>query len=151
MSKLSEVVIKSFPLWVHIYDIPVAMMTNAFVSALGERIGHVIEVGEAVRDFERVRVEFALADALSTHVGIMVRGKGFMEFMVKYENVPYFYFVCGRIGHSDRECPDEDLAEEDKRFGKHLHTSPFKRGAGRFLSYQATSVLVKQGLNFSGE
>jgi hypothetical protein len=38
LSKLSEVVIESISLWVRIYDVPVAMVTNAFVKALGSKI-----------------------------------------------------------------------------------------------------------------
>jgi hypothetical protein len=152
LTKLSEVVIESIPLWVRIYDIPVAMMTTAFVSALGAKVGKVLEVGEAVKDFKRIRVDFALGDSLKRGVSIKVRGRGVMEFVVKYENVPHFCFICGRIGHAGRECPDEDLEGEGERFGIELRTSPFKKGATRFLSFHATGVPAAQrGLNFSGE
>jgi ABC-type transporter Mla subunit MlaD len=40
------------------------MMTTAFVPALGAKVGRVMEVGETVKDFNRVRVDFALSDAL---------------------------------------------------------------------------------------
>jgi hypothetical protein len=60
LTKLSEVAIESIPLWIRIYDIPVAMMTTAFVTALREKVGCVMEVGETVKDFNRVRVDFAL-------------------------------------------------------------------------------------------
>jgi hypothetical protein len=74
-----------------------------------------------------------------------------MEFVVKYESVPHFCFICGHNGHARRECPDEDWYEEGERFGIKLRTCPFKRGASRFLSFHATSSPVKRGLNFSGE
>jgi hypothetical protein len=151
LSKLSEVVIESIPLWIRICDIPVAMMTNAFVSALGAKVGRVMEVSEAVKDFKRVHVDFALSDALMTHVSMKVRGQDLMEFVVKYENVPHFCFFCGHIGHAERECPDEDLYEDGERFGVELRASPFKRGAFRVLSFQATAPPAKRGLNFSGE
>jgi hypothetical protein len=152
LTKLSEVVIESIPLWVRIYDIPVAMMMTPFVFALGAKIGQVLEVGEAVKDFKRVRVELDLGDSLKKMVSIKVRGRGVMEFSVKYENVPHFCFICGRIGHAGRECPDESFEEEGERFGIELRASPFKKGAGRFLSFHATAVpQPKRGLNFSGE
>jgi hypothetical protein len=138
-------------LWIRIYDILVSMMTKAFVTALGEKVGCVMEVGDAVRDFKRVCVDFDLSKALMPHVSIKVRGKVVMEFVVKYESVPHFCFLCGHIGHADHECPDEDLYEEGERYGIKLRTSPFKRGAGRLLSFHATSSPTKRGLNFSGE
>jgi hypothetical protein len=110
-----------------------------------------MEVREVVKDFKRVRVDFALGDALSTSVGIKVRGRGFMEFMVKYENVPHFCFICGHIGHVERECTDEDMYEDGERFSIALRTSPFKRGAGRFLAFQATVTSAKRALNFTGD
>jgi hypothetical protein len=127
------------------------MMTKAFVAALGEKVGRVMEVGDAVRDFKRVRIDFDLSKALMPHVSIKVRGKGVLEFVVKYESVPHFCFLCGHIGHADRECPEEELYEEGARFGTELRTSPFKRGASRLLSFHATSAPAKRGLNFSGE
>jgi hypothetical protein len=152
LSKLSAVIIESIHIWIRLYDLPVAMMTNAFVKSLGTKVGRVLEIGEDVKDFKRVRVDFALSDALVQTVGIKVRGRGFREFAVKYENVPHFCFTCGRIGHAERECPEEFGKEESTRFGTELRVSPFKRRANGFLSFQATATpSAKRGLNFSGE
>jgi hypothetical protein len=74
-----------------------------------------------------------------------------MEFMVKYENIPHFYFSCGRIGHAQQDCPDDDGGGEgDVHFGKVLRCSPQKRGAGRRMVIPAAPT-AKRGLNFSGE
>jgi hypothetical protein len=128
------------------------MMTTQFVSPLGAKIGRVLEVGEAVKDFKRVRMDFALGDSLKKEVTIKVRERGDMAFLVKYENVPHFCFICGRIGHAGKECPDEELEEKGERFNIVLRASPCKKGAGRFLSFHATTVpQAKRGLNFSGE
>jgi hypothetical protein len=137
MSRCSEVLVESIPLWIRIYDIPIAMMTAGFVSALAGKVGRVLEVGEAVKDFQRVQVDFALSNPLNNCVWIRVRAHGIMEFLVRYENVPFFCFGCGRIGHAKRECPDEVLEEGGVKFGTELRTSPFKRSSGRLLSFQA--------------
>ncbi|CAN6287497.1 unnamed protein product [Urochloa humidicola] len=149
-TRLSEVIIESLPLWIRIYDVPVAMQIPSFMSALGVKVGRVMEIGEAVKDFKRVRVEFALADALKPSVQIRVKGRGVMEFPVKYENVPHFCFVCGRIGHAERECPDEDLQGDGFRYGTELRTSPFKREMGRRLAVYTAAPSARRGLNFSG-
>lgn len=54
LARLSEVIIESIPLWIHMYDIPVGVMSIGFVSALGAKVGRVLEVGEAVKGFKRV-------------------------------------------------------------------------------------------------
>lgn len=150
LSRLSDVVIDSIPLWIRIYDIPVKLMRPDFVTALGKKVGKVLEIGAAIRDFMRVRVSLDLADALKASVKIKVQGKGPMVFAVKYEDVPYFCFWCGRIGHSDRECPEEDLNAEEMRYGVELRTSPFKQVMGRQLAVFKAAPAVKRGLNFSG-
>lgn len=96
-------IIEFIPLWIHIYDILIAMITTSFVTDLGGKVGRVMEVGEVVKDFQRVRVDFALSDPLKTCVRIKVRAHVIMQFLVKYENVPFFCFSCGHIGHAERE------------------------------------------------
>lgn len=150
LTRLSEVCIESIRLWIRIYDMPVALMKPRLVSAFAARVGKVLEVGEAVKDFIRVRVEFDLADALKESVKLNVKGLGPMEFAVKYEDVPHFCFWCGRIGHSIRECPEEDLEADGTRYGVELRTSPFKRTMSRQLAFQRSAPVAKRGLNFSG-
>jgi hypothetical protein len=153
LSRMFEVVIDMILLWIRIFDIPVAMMTRGFVSALGSKIGRVLEVGEAVKDFQRGHVDFALANPLMASVRIRVRGHGWLEFMTKYESVPFFCLCCGRIGHQDRECPDEESHGGVVRFSTALRASPYKVQTGRRLAFQvsATAPTAKKGLNFSGQ
>jgi hypothetical protein len=54
--RMSEIAIYSIPLWIRIFNIPVAMLTQGFVKALGSKVGRVLEVGEAIKHFQRVRV-----------------------------------------------------------------------------------------------
>uniref|UniRef100_K3YY50 CCHC-type domain-containing protein n=1 Tax=Setaria italica TaxID=4555 RepID=K3YY50_SETIT len=149
-TRLSDVVIESIPLWVCLYDILIGMMTDSFVRALGSKIGGVMEIGEAVRDFKRVRVNFPLANALQPSVHIRVKGHGVMVFLVKHEGVPHFCFTCGRIGHADRECPDEVHGDGGVRYGTKLRASPHKKEVGRTISFHASPPAAKRGLNFSG-
>jgi hypothetical protein len=129
------------------------MLTQGFVNALGSKVGRVLEVGEAVKDFQRVRVDFDLASPLMASVGIRVKGRGWMEFMVTYESVPFFCLCCGRIGHQDRECPGEEIHGGEARYSIALRASPFKVQAGRRLTFQVTTPVSssRRGLNFSGQ
>ena len=122
--RISEVVINSLALWVRIYDIPITMITDGFVRALGAKIGRVLEVGQALNNYKQLRVDFPLDKVIMHTVKMKVWGHGEMEFLLRYENIPDFCFGCGRIGHDKHECPDEGLEEGGIRFGKALRCSP---------------------------
>jgi hypothetical protein len=147
----SEIEIESINLWICIYDIPAIMMIDGFARALGGKVGRVLEIGEAHSNYKRVKVEFPLDRAILPKIQQKVKGYGVMEFMVKYENIPHFCFSCGRIGHAQQDCPDDDGGGEgDVQFGKVLQCSPQKRGIGRRMVIPAAPT-AKRGLNFSGE
>lgn len=152
VKRFSEIAIESIALWIRIYDIPLIMMKKKdFVRVLGEKIGMVLEVGEARMDYKRVKVDFPLAKAIMPAVQIKVKDRGFMKFDVRYENIPHFCFLCGRIGHAQRECPEEMDGDGGVRFGTALRCSPQKRDVGRHFTIPAIAHRAKRGLNFSGE
>ena len=149
--RMSEVVIDSIALWVRIYDIPVSMITDGFARALGSKLGKVIAVGRAVQNYKRVKVDFPLAKPIMYSIEQKVKGTGVMVFMVKYENIPHFCFGCGRIGHAQEECPDEERVAGGVRFGKALRCSPQKMGTGRSMTIPAEDAGARRALNFSGD
>lgn len=100
---------------------------------------------------KRIKVDFPLAKALQSVVQKKVKGHGTIEFAVRYENVPHFCFVCGRIWHAERECPEEVEREEGVQFGKSLCCSQQKRDVGRCMTIQAGDTRTKIGLNISGD
>jgi hypothetical protein len=58
-----------------------------------------------------------------------------------------FCFIYGRIGHSDKECPEGEVGVGDFRFGVELHASPPKRI--REVMVQ-TRAVATHFLNFEG-
>ena len=74
-----------------------------------------------------------------------------MEFAVRYENIPFFCFWCGRIGHDKRECPEEIPEVGGVRFGEALRCSPQKREVGRRQTIRPPESNARRGLNFCGE
>lgn len=121
------------------------------MKALGEKIGRVLEIGEARLDYKRVRVDFLLDKAIMPTVRMKVQGHGMMEFVVRYENIPHFCFVCGRIGHAERECPEEADREGGVKFGTALRCSPQKREVGKRMTIPVGEHKSKRGINFSGD
>lgn len=78
-------------------NIPVKLMTDCFVRALGAKLGTILEVGEARMNYKRVKVDFPLAKALLPEVQKLVKGYGVLKFAVMYENVPQFCFVVVQL------------------------------------------------------
>jgi len=140
--RFSDVVIDSIALWVRIYDIPESMMTDGFARALGATLGKVLEVGQAIKNYKRVKVDFPLERAIKHYVEKKVCGHGLLAFSVKYENIPDFCFDCGRIGHDKGECPDEGCGGDGNNFGKALRCSPQKKNAGRKMTIPADSGML---------
>jgi hypothetical protein len=66
-----------------------------------------------------------------------------LEFVVKYEGIPYFCFNCSRIGHTVHECPEEEN-EEGVRFGTELRASLLRRQVGRSIAIQPVKSSAKR-------
>jgi hypothetical protein len=98
-------------------------------------------------NYVRVRVMFPLADALVPETKVRIRGRGDMKVTIRYENVLFFCFICGRIGHSAQDCADGDVGAGVFNFGVELRASPPKR-------FREVKVQVKPAaacfLNFEG-
>jgi hypothetical protein len=151
IKRLSEVAITSIALWVRIYDIPISMMTEGFTRALGAKIGRVLDVGQAVNNYKRVRVDFPLEKIIPRSVHQKVRGHGELAFLVRYENIPDFWFGCGRIGHDQYECPDEELGNGGVHLCKTLRCSPQKKEVGKRMTIPAVDLGARHGfLNVCG-
>lgn len=78
-------------------------MTTGFARFLGEKLGTDVEVGGAVQDFLRIRVSYKLEKPLKAELKVKIKGKVMGPFSIKYENVPFFYFKCGVMGHAECE------------------------------------------------
>jgi hypothetical protein len=50
-----------------------------------------------------------------------------MSVMLRYENVPHFCFMCGRLGHGAANCDEEEGVQGGIQFGEDLRASPPKR------------------------
>jgi hypothetical protein len=66
----------------------------------------------------RVRVKFLLSKALVPHLMVKVKGRGTMEIILRYENVPHFCFTCGRVGHAAANCEEGKLEDHSIKFGE---------------------------------
>jgi hypothetical protein len=142
-----SIVINSITMWVRFYDLPAALRKEDYVQKLGTRLGQVQRIDMSFLNYVRARVMFPLANALIPEVKIRIQGKGDMKVSIRYENVPYFCFIYGRIGHSDTECPNGEVADGAFNFGVGMRASPPKWL--REIKMQTKSVAACF-LNFEG-
>jgi hypothetical protein len=114
------------------------MMKEACAKQLGGQIGNYIHMDSRYPGYLRVRVEFTLSKALVPSLKVKVKGQGTMEIMLRYENIPHFFFICGCISHAATNCGEEEPDDQSIKFGEELRASPPKR---------AQAISVPQGLS----
>jgi hypothetical protein len=93
-------------------------------SKLGSRLRQVLKIDMSFPNYFRVRILFPLANAMVPSTKIHIWGRSGMVVLVWYENVPFFCFICGRIGHSDKECFEGEVGEGEFSYGVELRASP---------------------------
>lgn len=135
-----------------IYDLPLVLMTKVRGEMFGSKLGKVREVdvgddGRNKHDFFHIRVDLPVKRPLKSQIAIRmtVQGKEVLRrFDLRYERVPHFCFICGFIGHSDRDC-NRRSANEDQpfQFSAELRCSPlkpFEKKISKVKAAQTSSV-----------
>jgi hypothetical protein len=75
----------------------------------------------------RVQVEFPPTKPLVPSMNVKVKGRGIMQIILRYENVPHFCFTCRRMGHAVMNYEEEGAEEGSIKFGEELRASPPRR------------------------
>lgn len=80
----------------------------------------------------RIRVIMDVSEPLRRMQTIST-SKGAALVKIKYERLPTFCYMCGVIGHIERDClaADENDRTDEKQWGSWLRASP-RRGRQRF-------------------
>jgi hypothetical protein len=102
---------------------------------IGNRIGEFLEVdglvhGLAVGQYLRVKVRMLITKPLmrGTMVDVAEGGDAKIRwFPFEYEYLPEFCYVCGIIGHVDKDCSIRLKKGEEAQFGKWLKWQPPRR------------------------
>ncbi|KAL2931722.1 Gag-Pol polyprotein [Bienertia sinuspersici] len=122
--KPSEIQLSTLHIWARIYDLPFkgrGNETNARM--IGEKIGNYIGVDKSQSLDKSLRIR------VSIDVHKPLRGGGEKEdIAVKYEKLPLFCFICGKLGHGEKECEAHrgDFSPK-KNYGVWLRASPWRR------------------------
>jgi hypothetical protein len=115
--KPDELRFERIPMWVRVVNLTFKYLRPPWVERIAALTGDVIKIdrdanGYAWGEFLRVRVWVPVQEPLMRCIKIdnirKVDGerKKFVEFYdLQYENLPYFCFSCGLLGHADIFCP----------------------------------------------
>ncbi|XP_058727213.1 uncharacterized protein LOC131598649 [Vicia villosa] len=125
--------------WVRIYDLPLMLRSEAMARKLGSLVGKFeeLDMRDACRNGRFMRLKVTIDLKLPLKRGTMVKFKEKnVRVHFKYERLPTFCFVCGRISHQLKDCESledlteegfEELEEQDLSFGQWLRASPLPK------------------------
>ncbi|XP_074360805.1 uncharacterized protein LOC141701064 [Apium graveolens] len=105
----SKVKLQYADIWVQIYDIPRGFLSENILRSVGDSMGKYIRAESktfegAWKPFVRIRVSMNIEKPLKRRLRIKREGDSWSWLNFKYERLGTFCFVCGILGHSEREC-----------------------------------------------
>jgi hypothetical protein len=122
------------PIWARIQGLPEGLMkkrelAEKIAKKVGESITVVVNEGKInSTPYLRARVWLDLKKPLVRVVPITLKEK--MKFLVQYEKLPAFCYLCGCLGHDVTECGDGIHSKDSCEWGDWLRV-PFVPMMGR--------------------
>ncbi|TXG51202.1 hypothetical protein EZV62_023726 [Acer yangbiense] len=117
MGNISQLCFNSVEMWVQIHDVPIICMNRRLAKWMAEQIGRVVDIPTESRDcwgkFLKVKVQIDITKPLKRWLRLrMEQSPAIVMVSLKYERLPEFCYVCGRIGHASKDCEDVEAKRE---------------------------------------
>ncbi|KAL5823584.1 hypothetical protein ACOSQ3_021568 [Xanthoceras sorbifolium] len=107
---LGSMELNKIEFWIQMHNAPLLCMTKDIGLFLGRKIGLVKEIdlgpsGDCVGKYIRVLVVVDITKPLRRCLKLDLDGTGKPSILLlRYERLPEYYFHCGQLGHTVREC-----------------------------------------------
>ncbi|XP_074336503.1 uncharacterized protein At4g02000-like [Apium graveolens] len=126
-----QVPLNEVEIWVQVHDIPKGFISETILKSIGNFIGTYVKSDPGSFDgawkaFVRIRVNLNIQKPLKRRMKIKREGGNWGWVNFKYERLGSFCFVCGIIGHTERECnivyanPEKEI---ERAYGTWLRAS----------------------------
>ncbi|KAM1398236.1 hypothetical protein ACFX2I_015707 [Malus domestica] len=104
-------------MWVQIHGVPPLNMTKAVARAIGGLLGTVIRVDkddgrDCIGRFLRVKITFDVREPLMRGANVDFLEEGTMWTDFRYEGLPSYCLICGKMGHVTQWCKSHRIGED---------------------------------------
>lgn len=104
-----DISLNEMDIWVQLYDIPKGFVTEKIFQSIGNYIGRHLKsdplnLNGLWKQYYRIRVKIDVSKPLKRRMKIKRDGGEWSWINFKYERLGTFCFVCGTLGHAEREC-----------------------------------------------
>lgn len=124
------------PFWVRVYDLPLlGRNKDSNARTIGNKMGVFMAVDKTdiigINKSLHIRVLIDLRKPLMKEVSLKMLGGIIERFPVKYGKLSLFCYVCGCLGHGEKDCEEAiHTTNPKKKFSDKSRASPWQVNKG---------------------
>ena len=122
--------------WTQVYNLPIGFMSAKILKDIGNYVSTFLESDEhnlmgVWRNYMRIRVTIDVRKPLKRRMKLKKAGEDGIWVDFKYEHLNIFCFICGLLGHIEKQCPQlyECTSREIVKAYSHWMKAPNRKNA----------------------